>query len=159
LAGKLRGVPEFDRVEEFCREEQGLPEIPVATWGPLVFVHPAPNPTTSLLDLLSPLPEQTRNLGLEKMRFRQRKVYDLACNWKVYVDNYLDGGYHVNSLHKGLAGLIDYSKYKTDVYKFTSVQSSPLAPSSDPTVSKVRSGTAYYWWAFPNLMLNFYEGM
>ena len=39
--------------------------------------------------------------------------YDLACNWKVYVDNYLDGGYHVNTIHPGLAGVLDYKQYRT----------------------------------------------
>src|SRR5256886_8292263 len=24
-----------------------------------------------------------------------RSMYDIHCNWKVFVDNYLDGGYHV----------------------------------------------------------------
>jgi len=37
-------------------------------------------------------------------RFVARRSYDLRCNWKVYVDNYLDGGYHVSVLHKALAG-------------------------------------------------------
>lgn len=26
-----------------------------------------------------------------------RKEYVLNCNWKVFADNYLDGGYHVRS--------------------------------------------------------------
>src|SRR5262249_42254323 len=46
LAGKLRGTPEFDGVADFCREDNGLIEIAVDTWGPLVWVHlgapPAP---------------------------------------------------------------------------------------------------------------------
>ena len=33
----------------------------------------------------------------------------LDCNWKVFVDNYLDGGYHVPHLHKGLDSVLDYS--------------------------------------------------
>ena len=28
------------------------------------------------------------------------------CNWKVFVDNYLDGGYHVQHLHKDLAAAL-----------------------------------------------------
>ena len=39
LAGKLRGTPEFDGVEEFRKEDNGLPPIAVATWGPFVWVH------------------------------------------------------------------------------------------------------------------------
>jgi choline monooxygenase len=43
------------------------------------------------------------------------------------------------------------------------VQISPLKPVSaadDPSVGKVRSGeTAYYWWLFPNFMVNLYQGV
>jgi len=110
---------------------------------------------------LTPLPEQTASLELEKLRFVERREYDLACNWKVFVDNYLDGGYHVNYVHPGLAGVLDYSQYRTDVYDWTSVQSSPIkpAPGAEGSVRKVRSGRAYYWWVFPNLMINLYQGI
>ena len=30
----------------------------------------------------------------------------VGCNWKVFVDNYLDGGYHVQHLHKDLAAAL-----------------------------------------------------
>jgi choline monooxygenase len=77
----------------------------------------------------------------------------------VFVDNYLDGGYHVNTVHPGLAGVLDYSQYRTEVADNAAVQSSPLKPSGG-AVGGVRTGTsAYYWWVFPNLMLNAYEGV
>jgi choline monooxygenase len=76
----------------------------------------------------------------------------------VFVDNYLDGGYHVNTVHPGLAGALDYAHYRTEIAGNTSVQVSPLKPADDPAVGKVRGGTnAYYWWVFPNLMLNAYQ--
>src|SRR5262249_26652482 len=78
------------------------------------------------------------------------------------VDNYLDGGYHVNTIHPGLAGVLDYSQYRTEIAGNTSMQSSPLQTSSDAKsqTGKVRTGsTAYYWWVFPNFMLNIYEGI
>jgi choline monooxygenase len=80
---------------------------------------------------------------------------------KVFVDNYLDGGYHVNSVHPGLAGVLDYSEYRTDIARKTAVQSSPLRPpSADSPVGLVRTGdTAYYWWIYPNFMLNIYAGV
>jgi choline monooxygenase len=80
----------------------------------------------------------------------------------VFVDNYLDGGYHVNYVHPGLSGVLDYSQYRTDIYEFTSVQSSPIKADekADESVAKVRTGDrAYYWWIFPNLMINLYQGV
>ncbi|WP_298191812.1 SRPBCC family protein, partial [Metallibacterium sp.] len=39
--------------------------------------------------------------------FHHRVAYEIACNWKVYVDNYLEG-YHVPQIHPGLNRLLDY---------------------------------------------------
>ena len=104
LAGRLIGTPEFAGVEEFNKEEQGLPVMAVDTHGPFVFVHQG-TPKQSLADFLTPFPERLQGLGVESMHFVERRDYVLECNWKVFVDNYLDGGYHVNTVHPGLAGL------------------------------------------------------
>jgi choline monooxygenase len=156
LTGRLLGTPEFGGVEDFRKEDQGLASLAVDIWGPLVFVHPG-QPRQPLRDYLAPLPDQANLLQLERLHFAARREYQLACNWKVFVDNYLDGGYHINTIHPGLAGLIDYSQYRTVVAGHTCVQSGPL--QSDPSAAgseKTRTGTAYYWWVFPNLMLNVY---
>ncbi|HZP22359.1 MAG TPA: aromatic ring-hydroxylating dioxygenase subunit alpha [Terriglobales bacterium] len=159
LTGRLRGTPEFDGVADFNREENGLPALAVDTWGPLVFVHHG-KPQQSLAEFLAPLPERAAGLGLERLKFVARREYDLACNWKVFVDNYQDGGYHVNTVHPGLAGALDYAHYRTENFDHGGVQISPLKPSADPTIAKVRSGdNAYYWWIFPNLMINIYQGV
>jgi choline monooxygenase len=160
LAGRLRGTPEFDGVADFCREDNGLPQVAVATWGPLVWVHLGLSPP-ALGELLAPLPERTDGLKLETLRFVQRREYRLACNWKVFVDNFLDGGYHVNTVHPGLAGVLDYSGYRTEVFGSTSVQISPIKKPNNPDdMAKVRSGdAAYYWWVYPNFMMNLYQGV
>src|SRR5262249_38301504 len=90
--------------------------------------------------------------------------YVLECNWKVFVDNYLDGGYHINTIHPSLAGVLDYSQYRTEIAGYTSVQTSPLRPAAPANhydaTAKVRSAAAaYYCWIFPNLMMNIYEGL
>jgi choline monooxygenase len=159
LAGRLRGTPEFDGVEDFCKESEGLPALAVETWGPLVFVH-AGTPRQPLAEYLAPLPERTGALGLEAFRFVARREYEIACNWKVFIDNFQDGGYHVNTIHPALAGALDYAHYRTENLGWTSVQTSPLRRSSDATIERVRAGdTAAYWWIFPNLMINFYRGV
>ncbi len=159
LAGRLRGTPEFDGVADFRKEDNGLPPVAVDVWGPLVWVHlgRAPGP---LADVLRPLPERCAGLGLDALRFAGRREYRLACNWKIFVDNYLDGGYHINTVHPGLAGVLDYAQYRTEVFGQSSLQSSPLTASGDAAVDAVRGGDrAYYGWVFPNLMLNAYRGV
>lgn len=159
LTGRLRGTPEFDGVEEFCKDEQGLPPLAIDTHGPFVFVHEG-IPKQPLAEFLTPFPERTAAMNLEQLKFAGQRIYDFDCNWKVFVDNYQDGGYHVNTVHPGLAGALDYAHYRVENFAWSSVQSAPLKPSDDPTVSKVRTGDhAYYWWIFPNLMVNLYQGV
>jgi choline monooxygenase len=162
LRGQLRGTPEFDGVADFRREDNGLVPLAVDVWGPTVWARVAQG-DQSLSEYLAPLPELMAPLGLERLRWVERREYELACNWKVYVDNFLDGGYHVNTIHPGLAGSLDYSQYRTEVSGNTSVQISPLKPADaarDPAVGKVRTGgMAYYWWVFPNFMVNVYGGI
>jgi choline monooxygenase len=158
LAGCLRGTPEFDGVLDFNCNEHGLVSLAVAEWGPYVWVHGGDCPP-SLTDYLAPMPERL-TAALSPLRFVARREYELACNWKVYVDNYLDGGYHVNTVHPGLAGVLDYKRYHSELHPCTSVQISPLKQAGPVGIASVRSGdTAQYWWVFPNFMLNLYQGV
>ena len=159
LTGRLRGTPEFDGVGEFRREDNGLPPVAVAQNGPLVWVHLGPTPTP-LDEWLSPLARRGLDAMMAPLHFVARKEYRLRCNWKVFVDNYLDGGYHVNTIHPALAGILDYTKYRTEIDTHASVQVSPLDRGAADAVAAVRKGeNAYYAWVFPNLMLNLYEGV
>jgi choline monooxygenase len=161
LAGRLRGTPEFDGVADFRKEDHGLVPLAVDAWGPLVFVHAGTQPPP-LAEFLAPLPATLGSLG--DLRFFERREYQLGCNWKVFVDNYLDGGYHVNTVHPALAGVLQYADYRTTCFDHTSIQASPLRPPdpdhADASASAVRGGeTAHYGWAFPNFMINLYTGV
>jgi phenylpropionate dioxygenase-like ring-hydroxylating dioxygenase large terminal subunit len=159
LAGRLRGTPEFDGVADFCKEDNGLVPVTVAAWGPFVWVRLDP-PKASAEEYMAPLPGWLKG-RIDDLTFASRVEYDLACNWKVYVDNYLDGGYHVNTVHPALAGVLDYTGYKTTLHANASVQTSPMKPGdpNDPA-TRTRTGTeAAYWWVFPNFMVNVYSGV
>jgi choline monooxygenase len=160
LAGRLRGTPEFEGVADFDRDCQGLPEVAVATWGPLVWVHLG-KPAQSVEEYLVPLPQWVADRrATDGLRFVRRQEYDVNCNWKVYVDNYLDGGYHVNTVHPALAGVLDYREYRTTIHGFTALQSSPIKPAEgDDQTTRTRTGDAAYWWVYPNFMVNLYAGV
>ncbi len=160
LDGSLKGMPEFAGVCNFERADNGLVPIAVDTWEDFVFVNLAPKPDP-LRDYLHDLVAQVSPLGLTTLRFHSRKEYTLNCNWKVYVDNYLDGGYHVPHLHKGLNSVLDYSHYTIENGRHHCLQSSPMVASlEDAQVSETRHGDrAWYFWLYPNFMLNIYEGV
>lgn len=159
LTGQLRGTPEFDGVQEFCKEANGLVPVGVGEWGPFVWVH-LTEPREPLAEFVRPLASWVEGRGgFGNLTWYARKSYDLACDWKVYVDNYLDGGYHVNTVHPGLAGVLDYREYRTVCDGKTVLQLSPMKPA-EGEAGRTRTGDlAAYWWVYPNFMLNLYAGV
>ena len=106
------------------------------------------------------MPERLAPLSISTLGFFARKTYTLACNWKVYVDNYLDGGYHVPHLHKALNSVLEYTEYTIENGEHYVLQSSPLVASKDTSVAHTRTGDrAYYYWLYPNFMINMYQGV
>src|SRR5256885_10170465 len=99
-------------------------------------------------------------LGLSKLKFFATQSYGIHCNWKVFVDNYLDGGYHVPHLHKGLSSVLDYKQYTIENEDRYCLQSSPMVSSNeDAATGATRTGDrAWYFWQYPNLMINCYAG-
>ncbi len=160
LDGSLKGAPEFAGVCNFDRAANGLVPVRVATWEQFVFVT-LDTSTTELNAWLGDLPERVAPLGIGDLHYFARKTYTLACNWKVYVDNYLDGGYHVPHLHKGLNSVLDYKEYTIENGARYSLQSSPMVSSQEhASFAATRTGDrAYYYWLYPNFMINIYEGV
>jgi choline monooxygenase len=159
LDGSLKGMPEFDGVQDFERQKNGLPPARAEAWENFVFVNlnlEAP----SLRDFLGGLVKRVAPLGVSKLHYSDTRVYDIACNWKVFVDNYLDGGYHVPNLHKGLNSVLDYKEYTIENEDRYCLQSSPMVASDvDKATGATRKGDrAWYFWQYPNLMINCYEG-
>jgi choline monooxygenase len=159
LDGSLKGMPEFDGVENFDRAQNGLVPIRVQTWERFVFIN-LDNESAPLTDFLAGLVPRVAPLGIGKLHYFDRRTYDIHCNWKVYVDNYLDGGYHVPHLHKGLSSVLDYKQYTIENEDRYCLQSSPMVSSTeDAATGSTRKGDrAWYFWQYPNLMINCYEG-
>ena len=160
LEGELRGITEFDGVCNFDRALNGLVPIRVGTWEKFIFVNLDPQ-AGSLADFLGALVGLAKPLGFGDLKFVERRSYTLDCNWKVYVDNFLDGGYHVPHMHKGLNSVLDYTNYTIENVDRCCVQSSPVTvdSSSEASAANTRKGNrAFYFWQYPNFMLNWYEG-
>ncbi|MBF6024091.1 aromatic ring-hydroxylating oxygenase subunit alpha [Lysobacter niastensis] len=161
LEGALKGTPSFNSECHFDRSEHGLAPVATAVWENWVFVRlDAQGP--SLEEFLGQdLIEQIRPLQLGKLHWFERRHYFFDCNWKVFVDNYLDGGYHVPHLHKGLDSVLDYKNYTIENGTRFCLQSSPLTTNkAQDDYAAVRKGDrALYYWIHPNLMINWYEGM
>ena len=163
LDGRLVRAPELGAVKDFNREKFGLVPMHVAEWCGFVFISMAEKPRALAADLAE-LETRLRAMDLANMQYVARRKYTLACNWKVYVDNYLDGGYHVSYLHKGLAGQLDLDSYRTELFERYSIQSGAGAagkkegaPGSD--FAERIGDRVLYAWIHPNLMINRYGPM
>jgi choline monooxygenase len=159
--GALKGMVEFEGVCDFDRAKNGLVPVAVDTFENFVFVN-LDGAAGSLADFLATVPALVAPLKLrEKLNFFDRHVYTLNCNWKVYVDNYLDGGYHVPHAHKGLSSVIEYTSYTIENFERACLQSSPLSSDSGSvaSVANTRQGRAFYLWLYPNFMINAYQGV
>ena len=148
LEGQLRAAHEMQAAEDFDISCIHLDAIRVAEWQGLVFVA-LEDPGVALEQAMRGIAERIRPIELPRMVFHSRVVYEVACNWKAYVDNYLEG-YHLPHVHPGLNKLLDYRTYSTATAEWYSYQHSPLDGSQGPYVD----GDAHYYFIYPNLMLN-----
>lgn len=157
LDGSLRGTPEFGGARCFERAANGLVPVPVVEAAGLLFTNlggrgelgqagPAGPP---LREVLGELLGEIADLPVARMRPVRRVDYEVRCNWKVYVDNYLEG-YHLPLVHPRLFRALDYGAYKVETRRYHSRQYAPLRGVPD--------SQAFYYWVFPNLMLNIYPG-
>jgi len=154
LDGRLRGAPEMGRTDQFDPAAICLPQARIAEWQGLVFA--------ALADAAPPFDQVVEGIDrrlataghrLPDYRFHRRVAYDIDCDWKAYVDNYLEG-YHLSHVHPSLNRLLDYRSYTTASSRWHSLQASPL--DSAPTL--YGSGEALYYFIYPNTMLNCLPG-
>lgn len=151
LEGVLRSAPEMKDTKDFDMAQVRLPELRVGVWHGLIFVagDGAPDFAAFTRGFDDPL----RTLSPKDFGFHRRHRYEVACNWKVYCDNYLEG-YHVPHIHPGLNSLLDYRQYVTECGDWFSYQYSPL--ESDDAL--YGDGDALYYFIYPNTMLNLLPG-
>jgi choline monooxygenase len=165
LDGALRAAPEMDGTEGFDMADFGLEPVRVERWGPFVFANLDPQ-AAPLAESLGGIPAEVAAAGfdLDSMTRVERRDYVIDCNWKVYVDNYLEG-YHLPIAHPGLFREIDYDAYRVETYPTYSKQYAPirdLKPGQelgrDRRYMRSPDGEddALYYWLFPNTMFNFY---
>lgn len=154
LDGSLRGVPDWDRVELFDKSDFGLVPIRIEVWESLIFAN-LDNDAKSLAYYIDGIAERIAPINLSKYQFHSRLKYEVNCNWKVYVDNYLEG-YHVPIVHPELMKLYDFNEYKTETFGWYSLQYSPL--NGEENIYSSGDGDALYYQIFPNLMLNILPG-
>jgi len=158
LAGRMTFMPEFAGVHAFPGPSDHLPEVALATWAGQAFasldpIAPADAFFGDAIAGLAGLPVEA--LAHDPSRDRD---YVVAAHWALYVENYLEG-FHVPFVHPGLGRAIDHASYATTLHRYSNVQVAVAAPGTAgfaPADASAPAVAAYYWWVFPNLMVNAY---
>ena len=158
LDGALKGTPDFADVCDFDRSANGLVPLDCAVSQKWVFARAAAGGPPLDHYLGADLSKQLHMLGLGDLHWMERRQYTIDCNWKVFVDNYLDGGYHIPLVHRGLDSVLNYSAYTIEIGDRFCLQSSAMSQEgADPATGAVRQGErASYYWVYPNFMINCY---
>lgn len=165
LDGSFQSMPEFGEVENFPRPCDNLPKVATGQWGPLLFA--SLDPFCPFEDWIRPVAERCNWLqpALVDARLDQdgSQDYLIKAHWALYCDNYLEE-FHIPYIHSGSLAGLDYDAYRTERFEWGNLQfgygkegeeAFDLPPQHPDHGERI---SAYYFWLFPNLMLNFYPG-
>jgi choline monooxygenase len=161
LDGRLLGVPERSGFPGFDKDANALWPLRCDEAAGFVFVNLAPDPEP-LADYLGGLPEFLAPYRPERLVPFASGSSVLPFNWKVVVDNYLEG-YHIPLVHPTLHKELDDAKYQVEPKRYYSIQHAPLRGAGAADESRLykpdaANEAAQYYWLFPNMMLNVYFG-
>ncbi len=161
LDGRMRFAPGFAEASDFPNSECDLPSLPLHARDPLLWT--SLGAVDGLDRWLEPVMRRVGWLPLQQFTVDAGRCrdYEFAGNWMLYVENYLDS-LHIPFAHPGLNQALDFSRYSTELFANGSLQLAIAAADEaafEPPVQAPDHGlrvAAWYFWLFPNLMLNFY---
>ncbi len=161
LDGAFLSMPEFDGVRGFPSACDRLARLELERWGPLAFVHLGGAPPFD--DWFAPVARRVGHLPLAELEHapEHSRDYEVQANWALYCDNYLEG-FHIPYVHGALHDELDYGSYAVELFDGISLQTGIARgeehtfalPDGHPDAGK--RVAAWYFFLFPNLMLNFY---
>lgn len=166
LDGRFLSAPGFEGTPDFPCEADSLPELPLETWAPFLFSRLPGSHSTPAIPFdawIEPLRHRMSWLPLAEFQFdaASSSTYDVDAHWALYCDNYLEG-LHIPFVHQGLMDRLNFPAYAYELFDWGSLQVGIAGegeaafefPPGHPEEGK-RVG-AFWFWLFPNLMLNFY---
>jgi choline monooxygenase len=153
LNGRLKKALRLKTIEQFQASKIHLKPISIQTNGPFIYLNfnflNHNHIENDFLHIEHIHKNYLSSTNYEQLEFVIRKTYYLKCNWKIFIDNYLDGGYHVPYAHKQLSSLLNINQYKTVIdHPKTSVQYC--------TGTQRTKGDVIFAYIYPNLMINRY---
>ncbi|MHC8508460.1 MAG: aromatic ring-hydroxylating oxygenase subunit alpha [Rhodospirillales bacterium] len=162
LDGQLRAARNSENVAGFDPCLYGLKPVRVETYAGFVFVNIDPD-AKPLRDLAGGLEDEIRRYcpHIDDLVFAKRDVYDVAANWKVLIDNFLEC-YHCAPAHKDFVDLVDMDSYRTVTRGVYSSQISDAPRTTKSRAFSFEKGDVDFgyagWFLWPNLTIWVYPG-
>jgi choline monooxygenase len=161
LSGRMTFMPEFAQAKNFPSESDHLPQIAFAEWAGHGFA--AIDPTAPLDAFTGDMKQRLAWLAIDRFApdSASSRDYTVRAHWALYVENFLEE-LHIPFVHPGLSKVVDCVTYEHELFRYSSLQLALARENEvafDPPPGALDHGrrvAAYYWWIFPNLMLNFY---
>ena len=144
--GRLQSARDFGAAAGFDPREHGLTPVRLETWRGFLFVTLS-DAAPPITDMMAPVEASWAEETVQP--FALRRSHMIRCDWKVYVENYLEG-YHVPLIHPGLDAEIDSARYTVEMQGDIAVHRAPARKAGNVY-------TGYWAWAWPWLGINIYE--
>lgn len=162
--GALLKATRITGIRNFNVKEFGLVPLRVAIWGPFIllnierqaFVQQHVDDDVGMEWLGSTSDILSTNGVDTSLSYLCRREYTIECNWKVFCDNYLDGGYHVPFAHKDLASGLKLDSYSTTVFEKVSIQRCDGGEVQHQEDFDRLGAKSLYAFIYPNFMVNRY---
>ena len=159
--GNFISMPCVEGMKDFPSKRDDLPSISTNKWNQFIFT--SMDPKFSIEELMLDVNKRIDWMPIKDFVFRAdlSNQYEINANWVLYCDNYLEG-FHIPFIHKDLNSVLDYQAYAIETFRYANLQigygkEDDLCfelPVNSPDYGKKIA--AYYFWLFPNIMLNFY---
>jgi Rieske 2Fe-2S family protein len=106
--GALVSTPGRFDTDDFDAKDYSLYSVAADTWAGFIFVNLAVEPETDLMSFLGDEATYVENWPLAQMRSVHQEIVPVACNWKIFWENYNEC-YHCPRVHPELCKVMpDY---------------------------------------------------
>tara|TARA_B110000495_G_scaffold39565_1_gene31929 strand:- start:1300 stop:2325 length:1026 start_codon:yes stop_codon:yes gene_type:complete len=155
LSGDLKTARGFNK-ESLDYEKYRLKPIKHYIWMNQIFIK-FDDDNNDLQKILKKIEKIIKPMNFTGYKYHKRDAYKIKCNWKVYMDNYLEG-FHIPLVHPKLNTIINYKSYKTETFDNFSMQWCFLNPDSSPYKNSKEKNKAFYFTIYPNILFNIAPG-
>ncbi|MCS6979543.1 MAG: aromatic ring-hydroxylating dioxygenase subunit alpha [Flavobacteriales bacterium] len=160
LDGRMLSMPFFQEAKNFPGASDNLTSLPLRSLGPLLFSQLQEGLTFE--KVFYPLFQKLFWMDFKALKPRPdlSRIYQVRAHWALYVENYLEG-FHIPFVHKGLNSALDFKEYSIEIFPGSVLQTAPASQPEEgfeapQALCGQRPAAAFYFWFWPNLMLNFY---